>query len=364
MNVITERERNRTLEQEYSAGNFSKSIVNNKKERIEWIDFCKGIAIICVVLGHSITKMGDSRIERIINLCIYSFHMPLFFMISGFNLNVKKNFELFIKSKIKNILLPAYLLGFILYVYKIVWYTFEENRGKLDELLNVRNFAKTLFWTRGSCINELWFLPCLFVALVIAYWILNFHNKIIQLILSLFCFLLGDLWGKYIYMPSPLYADVALCGVIFIVGGNIFIKKLIELDSKKTLQLILITFICFSMGNALQLYFKFGKVNFSSIQMGNIITFFLNAINGSMLVIGVSKICEKNRVINYIGKNTLVIYGVHYIFLKISCYIHEMYGMNNGIINSIMCTVVIMIFSLCIVKIVEKIENGLGRFNL
>lgn len=74
MNVITERERNRTLEQEYSAGNFSKSIVNNKKERIEWIDFCKGIAIICVVLGHSITKMGDSRIERIINLCIYSFH--------------------------------------------------------------------------------------------------------------------------------------------------------------------------------------------------------------------------------------------------------------------------------------------------
>ena len=32
MNVITERERNRTLEQEYSAGNFSKSIVNNKKE--------------------------------------------------------------------------------------------------------------------------------------------------------------------------------------------------------------------------------------------------------------------------------------------------------------------------------------------
>lgn len=84
-------------------------------------------------------------------------------------------------------------------------------------------------------------------------------------------------------MPSPLYADVALCGVIFIVGGNIFIKKLIELDLKKTLQLILITFICFSMGNALQLYFKFGKVNFSSIQMGNIITFFLNAINGSML---------------------------------------------------------------------------------
>ena len=51
-------------------------------------------------------------------------------------------------------------------------------------------------------------------------------------------------------MPSPLYADVALCGVIFIVGGNIFIKKLIELDSKKTLQLILITFIklAFRMG--------------------------------------------------------------------------------------------------------------------
>ena len=93
MNVITERERNRTLEQEYNASNFSKSIVNNKKERIEWIDFCRGIAIICVVLGHSITKMGDSRIERIINLCIYSFHMPLFFILSCMTFKCSENIE-------------------------------------------------------------------------------------------------------------------------------------------------------------------------------------------------------------------------------------------------------------------------------
>lgn len=41
MNVITERERNRTLEQEYSAGNFSKSIVNNKKNVLSGLIFVK-----------------------------------------------------------------------------------------------------------------------------------------------------------------------------------------------------------------------------------------------------------------------------------------------------------------------------------
>lgn len=45
-------------------------------KRIEWVDIAKGIAIILMVVGHEIG--GNARIF------IFSFHMPLFFILSGF----------------------------------------------------------------------------------------------------------------------------------------------------------------------------------------------------------------------------------------------------------------------------------------
>ncbi len=61
------------------------------KERIAWIDAVKGFAIICVVLGHVVNGYMDAGLysqhtaflQDIYNM-VYAFHMPLFFMISGF----------------------------------------------------------------------------------------------------------------------------------------------------------------------------------------------------------------------------------------------------------------------------------------
>lgn len=45
-------------------------------KRIEWIDVAKGIGILAVILGHC-------SLSRQIAWTIYSFHMPLFFIIGG-----------------------------------------------------------------------------------------------------------------------------------------------------------------------------------------------------------------------------------------------------------------------------------------
>lgn len=45
--------------------------------RDQTLDIAKGLGILCVYLGHSIWCCG------IIGNAIYSFHMPLFFLISG-----------------------------------------------------------------------------------------------------------------------------------------------------------------------------------------------------------------------------------------------------------------------------------------
>lgn len=62
------------------------------KERLNYIDWLKGIAIIAVVMGHviqydfmSLNIAESSFLDRF----IYSIHMPLFIFLSGLVLNYK-----------------------------------------------------------------------------------------------------------------------------------------------------------------------------------------------------------------------------------------------------------------------------------
>lgn len=52
--------------------------------RIAWIDLAKGIVIILMVLGHVIIGRMD------LNKFIFIFHMPFFFIMAGFLLNLDK----------------------------------------------------------------------------------------------------------------------------------------------------------------------------------------------------------------------------------------------------------------------------------
>lgn len=74
-----------------------------KKVRLEYIDILKGIGIVLVVLGH-ITK------DRELFQFIYAFHMPLFFIVSGYFLHEKKNF---IISQAKSLLIPYFVFGIL-----------------------------------------------------------------------------------------------------------------------------------------------------------------------------------------------------------------------------------------------------------
>lgn len=47
------------------------------KKRIEWVDIAKGIAIMLMVIGHEVSN-------GLVYALIFSFHMPLFFILSGY----------------------------------------------------------------------------------------------------------------------------------------------------------------------------------------------------------------------------------------------------------------------------------------
>ncbi len=59
------------------------------RNRVEYIDSLRGFAILLVVMGHLIqTNYRDGFVHPIFNI-IFSFHMPLFFFISGCSVGLK-----------------------------------------------------------------------------------------------------------------------------------------------------------------------------------------------------------------------------------------------------------------------------------
>lgn len=57
-------------------------------KRIQWVDIVKGIkgiAILAMITGHSLTGAPG---ENLLTLLIYSFHMPIFFIMSGFTTKI------------------------------------------------------------------------------------------------------------------------------------------------------------------------------------------------------------------------------------------------------------------------------------
>lgn len=62
------------------------------KQRLDYIDILRCVAIFLVVLGHVTNHSGYS--DSFLSKILYSFHMPLFMCISGFVTSYSNRFEL------------------------------------------------------------------------------------------------------------------------------------------------------------------------------------------------------------------------------------------------------------------------------
>ena len=91
-------------------------------DRKKWLDICKGIAIILVVMGHvnsSFSNSGilsDSFLLKYVGKFVYSFHMPLFFILSGFGFGLSKKATMTreIKKRVCSLGIPYLIFSVLL----------------------------------------------------------------------------------------------------------------------------------------------------------------------------------------------------------------------------------------------------------
>ena len=139
------------------------------KKRLRALDIAKGIAIILVVIGHAVpdatTHMGiQSEGLAILNRLIYSFHMPLFFLISGYFVNTLAENQSRVSAiwkKFQRLMVPYIFVGLCYAPCKLLLSRFANDPFHLSNL-----------WKMVIGVNpdgELWFLYSLFVISVFAY---------------------------------------------------------------------------------------------------------------------------------------------------------------------------------------------------
>lgn len=106
----------------------------DKKKRIDYIDMAKGIGIILMIIGHMPVKN-----EYIKNL-IYCFHMPLFFIISGYLFRYKDNKEC-LKNIVKKLIVPYIVTCIAIIGYKIFRVILEGNFAAIPNIIQTWGLA-------------------------------------------------------------------------------------------------------------------------------------------------------------------------------------------------------------------------------
>ena len=291
-----------------------------KVKRVKYIDIARAIALFFVVLGHLVTF--DSTFFN----WIFSFHMPLFFILSGFCINFDKydNFLLFFKHKIKTLIVPYFIFCLIAI---IVCYLVPSWKSSAFSLLSLKQI---LYYTQPELLHvgQIWFLIALFFSDILFYFLDRFiinklkKGKIIIIILSLIIMaLIGWLLPQYISVPIflrlPFKIDVALTSVVFIAIGyyskkyNIFDKIIKKKCSFIIMILCLLVNIIF--GTILN-----GYVNICNFDYSNILFYYISAISGSIFVIILSSFLENSEILKYYGNNSLSMFAFHSYFLIIA----------------------------------------------
>jgi fucose 4-O-acetylase-like acetyltransferase len=141
---------------------FNTSIL--KKERIDWIDYLRGIAIILVVYHHVRVGVERSQIPVPsflvdVNMIFYSFRMPLFFILSGIFITRwigKASFSTLVSKKFNLLIYPYFIWTFFQISLQILLGEFTNSqRGWFDYLY-------ILYHPRF--LDQFWYLPALFNA--------------------------------------------------------------------------------------------------------------------------------------------------------------------------------------------------------
>lgn len=338
-----------------------------KSKRLSWIDYAKGIAIFLVVYHHAFLGLQAAGLKVNTwlintNMIVYSFRVPLFFILSG----------VFIQQGLKKRGLKKYI-GYrsriLLYPY-LLWAFLQISLSYFFRAYTNFPWGAKLYlfiFYEPKYMGQLWYLLALFNASVI-YVLLYTKLKIRgmgHLVLGIILYLLAPAlsFNSMLQQFSIFYIYLAIGTLISSVildhkNDRIF-------GSWKTFLIILPFFIVSQLyfihhENMDPFFMNFDKTGFSGLWLiskdGIMLQYFLIVIIGCMLTVNICFFLQKwGRLLflRVIGFHSLYIYLLHLILVVVvrTIFIYFIHYDNTAVILLLQiitaCAGSVMIYNTC-----------------
>lgn len=353
----------------------------SKRLRITWIDLLESIAIFFVVLYHgslysynylSPNATTESYINYLFNT-VLSTSVPLFFFANGYllfskNMDLKKHFHKTLRLVLLTVIWSAITIFILMFIN--------------NEFFGIKEFIKNVWYHKMWWNHHLWFMGSLVVVYIFfpllknafdtnrkvffycmaAILLFTFGNTLLNHGLNVINFFAGAQLNSssknYFDMFNPFYGIKGWTLVYFCLGGVAFHYKdkiqQIPLKTKNIISAIGIPVSCLGL-------FGLGLLQSSSSTdtwPWDVVFSGYDSIFTLLNVIFIFLLCSNykthNRFITIISRNTLGIYFVHTILIRLTQPYLRQFSFLCNLPCSIIYAFTILCFSLVISILIQK----------
>lgn len=270
------------------------------------IDAAKGVAIALVVLGHAKGIPGEFTI------LVYSFHVPLFFLLSGW-LSHRRNTQTAAQASStlgRTLLVPYAFFFFVAYGYWLLTRQIGEKALRWGQVPWWEPLGGLLTGIGPQLYVHpaLWFLPALFTT-ALAYFFLS--KKLRPSTIAVLALLLALLWIAYfpaVGLRLPFALDVLPIALFFYACGALAGRTLplpgSILAGGALAALLSVPWLWLAWSN--------GRVDINQLRFGDSSwKFVLASLLGTSIVLSISPLAARSKILRWMGRNTLLILCTH-----------------------------------------------------
>lgn len=282
--------------------------------KIKWIDMVKVTGTFAVILGHISSPLGAF---------IFSWHMPLFFICSGFITKNSSDLTLEIKKNFQRLIVPYFifcLIGLVATFSKSIL---------LSRLLDYESeLLAIFFWADMPALSNsyafvLWFLPTLFFAKI---WFLAINRHVrtdfVKLLLAVSLFLIG------VNNQLPFSLDESFTALPWLfIGSKLF--NLLNTENKPSALPLLFAMIVIALvyqfygtprlDIASKVYEDYYIANFAwGVAIVYILCFVYRVVD-----------FESGLLLGYLSTASLLMYTIHPYTNNISYLVVEYFGLGS-----------------------------------
>lgn len=337
-------------------------------KRQEWIDYLRGATIVLMIIGHT-------NVPELLNNWIYGFHVPLFFVISGFLYNKEKwenaGIGKFAVERLRNYIIPYFIWCGMCFIVNLPMIFIPYSDNCVQEIIQNIGWIFTSVVKEGAFLPQnctpLWFLTTLFVSQIVFFFMIKV-NAVLQCVLSALFIAVNYLLILFDAPILPWHLEVSLIGAVLMLIGY-EIKKYDLISRVKSKIFVLFAFV---IATAIILYnSRNGYISMYYRYYSNMILFLL----GASLMSYVMMFLCKNYNFKFIkplfslfGRYSIIVLGLNYSINRyVSAIVKvgfKLAGMKVQNVNWLVLTVINILICLFAIKVFIKLASKFPKLNI